>query len=105
MQMVIPFFAGSRVLVAASGCQEAVGCDVREIDGGLNNSPEDRCQERTGVQSIGFDAACAGQGGCDRADRVFGYVIGPDVVDWYYPPTTIDEAEAECGGDEVIDAP
>lgn len=94
-----------------SGCAEAVGCDFRDVDGGLNNGPEDRCQERTGVQAIGFDAACEGlggaaiEGGCPREGIVFGCEIGPDVVDWHYTPTTIDEAQSECGSDEIVDAP
>jgi hypothetical protein len=99
------------ILAFTSACTEAVGCDFRNVEGGLNNGPEDRCQERTGVQAIGFDAACEGlggeaiAGGCDREGIVFGCAIGPDVVDWHYAPTTIDEAASECGSDEVVDAP
>ncbi len=98
-------------LAFTSGCTEAVGCDFRTVEGGLNNGPEDRCQERTGVQAIGFDAACEGlggdaiAGGCDRDGIVFGCAIGPDVVDWHYAPTTLEEAESECGSDEIVDAP
>ena len=88
-----------------------MGCDFRNIEDGLNNGPEDRCQERSNLQSAGFDAVCEGlggdavEGGCDTADIVFGCVIGPDVVDWYYPPKTLDDAQNECAGDEIIDPP
>ena len=97
--------------ILTTACAEAVGCDFRNIDGGLNNGAEPRCQERSGVQTIGFDAACAGLGGeastdgCPREGIVFGCVVGPDVVDWYYAPTTLDDAASECGSAEVIDAP
>lgn len=63
------------------------------------------------MQAIGFDAACEGlggaaiEGGCAREGIVFGCAIGPDVVDWHYAPTTLEEAASECGSDEVIDAP
>ena len=103
--------AVTALLAGASGCQDAVGCDFREIEGGLNNGAEDRCQERTGFQAAGFDVVCDGlggaavDGGCDREGIVFGCVIGEDVIDWYYEPHTIDDATLECGSDEVVDPP
>lgn len=94
---------------AFSGCN--AGCDFRTVQDGLNNGPEDRCQERTGFQGFGFEAMCKSlsatpvRGGCDKSTAVFGCKQGPDVTDWYYPPKTRDDAERECGNDTIVDPP
>lgn len=100
--------------LALTGCSTAVGCDFREVEDGLNNGPEPRCQERTGFQAASFGPACAAlsakvvEGGCPRDGIVFGCEVsggGGDVVDWYYPPKTRADAETECGSEKLRDAP
>lgn len=100
-------------LLALSGCSNAVGCDFREVEeGGLNNGPEPRCQERVNLQALSFGPACAGlgakvvEGGCPNEGIVFGCSQGADVVDWYYAPKTrAADAEQECGNDPIVDPP
>lgn len=110
--MVLVVVVGACTLAPLlTGCSEAVGCDFRDVESGLNNGPEDRCQERTNLQAAGFDVTCDGlgatsiEGGCPREGIVFGCEIGPDVVDWYYEPHTADDAALECGGDPILEAP
>ncbi len=100
---------------AIPGSDAVVGCDFRDVDEGLNNGDEARCQERTGLGATGFAATCEGLGGtasddgCDRDGIVFGCNLGEsgneDVIDWYYAPKTADDATLECGGDTIVDAP
>ena len=81
---------------------ETIGCDFRN----QASSPEDRCQERSGLQSNGFDAMCEGlggkvvDGGCSRKDSVGECATAEDVVDVYYSPTTAADAEADCADDD-----
>lgn len=92
-----------------TGCD--AGCDFRTVKDGLNNGPEDRCQERRGFQGFGFEATCKGlgatavPGGCDTSTVVFGCDLGGGVIDWYYPPKTRDDAPQECGSDKILEAP
>jgi hypothetical protein len=92
-----------------SGCD--AGCDFRNVQQGLNNGPEPRCQERKGLQGFGFEATCKGlnatavAGGCDKTGAVFGCDLGQGVIDWYYPPKTRENATQECGNDKVVDPP
>ncbi len=89
----------------------AVGCDFREVEDGLNNGPEDRCQERTGLQAVSFGPACSAlsakvvEGGCPTEGIVFGCQQNADVVDWHYAPTTRDQAEQECRSQTILDPP
>ncbi len=111
---------GATVIVVMSsflltGCSSAVGCDFREVKDGLNNGPEDRCQERTGLQAATFGPACAAlsakvvEGGCPHEGIAFGCEVsggGGDVIDWYYAPKTrAANAESECGSQKIVDAP
>lgn len=104
---VIVCFVVVVLAAAVSGC-DTVGCDFR--DGSLNG-PEDRCQDRSGFQSIGFKEACgasggeAVEGGCPVEGVVFGCDLGQGVTDWYYDPTSPDDDESECGSDPIVDAP
>ena len=95
-------------LLVTSGCgADGIGCDFRE---GSVNGPEPRCQERTGLQGLPvFGATCealqgtAIDGGCPREGAVAGCIIGSgggDVIDWYYAPTTREEAEIKCVDDD-----
>ena len=106
------------VLAVTAACDigEKVGCDFRVVDeDGLNNGAEDRCQERSGIGATGFGASCEGiggtvvDGGCPVEGIVFGCDLGDSgtdpVIDWYYAPHTIDEAEQLCGSDTIVDAP
>lgn len=105
------------VVVSASlfsGCSSAVGCDFRDVKDGLNNGPEPRCQERTGIQATTFGPSCAAlsakvvDDGCPRDGIVFGCEVsggGGDVVDWYYAPKTRANAEIECGNEKILEAP
>ncbi len=95
------------VVVTAAGCGGAVGCDFRQKD-----NPEDRCQERRNIQSVGFDAACqalsgkAVDGGCPTDGIVAGCALSGDITDWYYAPKTRDDVVSACDGDgDVIDPP
>jgi hypothetical protein len=102
--------AALATLSFTQGCANAVGCDFREAPDGRQ---EDRCQERRGFQALGaFGATCDGlggetiDGGCPTEDIVAGCDLGGDgdVIDWYYPPKTRADVEAECEGEgEVID--
>lgn len=100
------------VFSSLSGCGIGVGgsafCDFRT---GSSNGPKPRWQER--VNSIAgetFKAACKGlqgaegSGTCPRDNTVGGCTIGTQgdgskVNDWYYPPTTLDEAKKTCASD------
>lgn len=99
------------VIASLSGCSSAVGCDFRDVKEGLNNGPEPRCQERTGLQAATFGGACEAlsatvlNGGCPHEGIVFGCNLGTDVVDWYYAPKTRADAEQECGNDPIVEAP
>jgi len=104
------------IVSSACGAGEKVGCDFRAVDEeGLNNGNEDRCQERAGLGATGFAATCEGiggtvvDGGCPTEGIVFGCDLGESgtdpVIDWYYAPHTVDEAEQECGSDTIVDAP
>ena len=103
-----------------SGCLVAgtIGCDLR-VDSAVNG-PEDRCQERTGLQGNalfgGFCEVLGGdevKGGCPTDGIVAGCDISEGagvtggVIDWYYEPTTLEEVEADCASDDgvVVDAP
>lgn len=83
------------------------GCDFRDA---TLASPEPRCQERSGLSSAAFTAACKGlqgktvKGGCDTETSVGGCDVGAQgdgtrVVDWYYSPKTAADVQAECDGD------
>ncbi len=113
----IALFAIVVVVVSTVGCGDGTtGCDFRVVDeGGLNNGSEDRCQERSGIGATGFGGSCeaAGgtvvEGGCPVEGIVFGCDLGDSgtdpVIDWYYAPHTIEQAEQECGSDTIVDAP
>ena len=119
----LPFASGARVLmiqtnvVALSfsllalggtlGCGgAAVGCDFRT---GSVNGPEDRCQERAGVDAEAFRGACEGlqgevaEGGCPEAGRVLGCVISDTplstTTNWYYVPMERATADQRCEGE------
>lgn len=89
---------------------DTVGCDFRD---GSANGPEPRCQERSGLQgNLAFQETCetlGGElvdGGCPDEDQiVFGCELGADVVDWYYPPKTAADADQDCDGESILDAP
>lgn len=101
--------------LSLAGCDlggGAVGCDFRE---GSLNGPEDRCQERTGLQAATFDAACEASGGvpvdggCPMDGVVAGCLLNGsgangDVIDWYYAPETVESVTSSCGSsDEFIE--
>ena len=76
-----------------------VSCDFR--------SSENRCQERRGTQAanpLAFQSICETANGvyssnaCPTASIVAGCRDG-DVTDWYYPPRTMAEVQAECAED------
>jgi len=101
------------LMVSLGGCGvvfDTVGCDFREDSA---NGPEPRCQERSGLQgNIAFQETCdtlAGElvdGGCpDEDEIVFGCQQGADVIDWFYPPKTMDDADNECGSSTILDPP
>ncbi len=98
-------------LLALSGCSNAVGCDFREVEDGLNNGPEPRCQERLNLQALSFGPACAAlsakvvEGGCPHEGIVFGCAQNADVIDWHYAPLTRADAERECGSQAILDPP
>ncbi len=101
---------GASVTFSGCGFFGDTGCDFREVDeDGLNNGPEDRCQERRGLQGTGFGATCEGlgakavTGGCPREGIVAGCEIGADVIDWYYEPMTRAEVEDACRGDKLVE--
>jgi hypothetical protein len=87
------------------GGPNGVGCDFRE---GSLNGPEDRCQERRGLQSTAFGPACEASGGvviedgCPREGIIGGCDLGQDVFDWYYAPTTVEDINCDT---EVLDPP
>ena len=96
------------VLPALTGCGNAVGCDFRADS---VNGPEDRCQERSGLSASSFSGACEAlqgevlDGGCPREDAVAECSLGlqgdgTEVIDVYYAPMPVDEAESACGDDE-----
>jgi hypothetical protein len=93
------------VLLAGCAVGGTVGCDFRD---GSVNGPEDRCQERSGLQATSFDGACELSGGevldgaCPDADKVAGCDLGQDVIDWYYAPMTREDAESECGDPAAV---
>lgn len=98
------------VTAVTAGCDRAVGCDFREAQ---FTGAEPRCQERSGLQANGFDLVCEGlqadpvEGGCPVEGIVAGCAVeggGTDVVDWFYPPTTREEVEADCDT-EVLEPP
>lgn len=78
-----------------------IGCDFRA----QTSSPEDRCQERAGIQSNGFDSMCDGlggdvvDGGCSRDGSIGECDEGSGVVDIYYAPMSVEDAEADCADD------
>ena len=84
---------------------------------GLAERPENRCQVRTGLQALSFNAACEAAGGevvvgnCPADGIVGGCVLmadGPSggVTDWYYTPETAESAESACGANEpFVEAP
>jgi hypothetical protein len=88
------------------GGPNGIGCDFRE---GSLNGPEDRCQERRGFQSMGFEQACQASGGepladgCPREGIVGGCDLGQDVFDWYYEATAVEDINCDSG--EVLDPP
>ncbi len=93
------------------GALETIGCDFRA---GSLNGPEDRCQERGGLQSTSFDSACTVsggevvEGGCDMEGVVAGCTLDSgsgDITDWYYAPTTLDEVTADCEGEGTVVEP
>lgn len=95
-------------LVSACGIGgESASCDFREeMVNGI------RCQQRDGIQALGFLQACETSGGdpidgpCPDAGKVQGCVFdsSADVVDWYYEPMTLEQIERECESDgELID--
>ncbi len=110
MKRIALFSVAVLVVAVTAACERAVGCDFRN---GSLNGPEDRCQERAGIQSTGFDGACVASGGevvdgddgCPTEGIVGGCDLGQGVIDWYYEPTTQDELESNCGSDTVLDAP
>lgn len=88
-----------------AACGEPVGCDFRADS---VNGPEDRCQERSGLSGPQFSGMCEGlqgevvEGGCPREDAVAECNTGTQgdgspVIDVYYEPMTVEEAERECG--------
>ena len=96
----------SALLSSSCGGPNGIGCDFRE---GSLNGPEDRCQERRGVQAPAFGPSCAAAGGetlddgCPREGIVGGCDLGQDVFDWYYAPTALDDITCDSG--EVLDPP
>ena len=96
-----PLLALLVVVVASlsSACGSATGCDLRP--------DEDRCQDRLGFQQFGFGPFCDGiggqsvEGGCPDEGKVLGCDTGTgEVIDWYYEPTTREEAEAACADED-----
>lgn len=99
--------ASITTIAALSGCANAVGCDLRP--------DEDRCQERTGLQTFGYAQFCdatvgtAVEGGCPDEGKVLGCDLGEQsggaFFDWYYEPMSRADAEAECADEdgEVIE--
>lgn len=98
-----------------SACAAAAGCDLRNA---TISDPEPRCQERTGAQGTPLFAAFCDplggegvQGGCPDRDQIVGGCmdasLGGDIIDWYYPPETVESVQATCeaDGDEFVDAP
>lgn len=86
---------------------DPVGCDFREDS---VNGPEDRCQERSGLSASSFSAMCEGlagevvDGGCPRDGAVGECDLGNQgdgtaVIDVYYAPMTVEEAQSECDGE------
>ncbi|MFN7146828.1 MAG: hypothetical protein ACK4YP_23845 [Myxococcota bacterium] len=80
---------------------DTIGCDFRQDD-------DPRCQDRTGLQSNGFDVACEASGGvvidggCPTDGSVAGCTSalpGGDVTDWYYAPETLETVTATCESD------
>jgi hypothetical protein len=103
--------ASSLSSVVLAACGETVGCDFREDS---VNGPEDRCQERSGLSGAQFSGMCEGlqgevvEGGCPREDAVAECLTGTQgdgspVVDVYYEPMTLAEAEDECGDGELTE--
>jgi hypothetical protein len=92
-------------VLSGCGVSGSASCDFR--DGGTNGS-EPRCQERVDTLAAeAFKATCgvargvAANGRCARADSVGGCEVGTQgdgskVNDWYYPPKTRSDAEADC---------
>lgn len=91
------------------GCDvgPGVGCDFRD---GSANGPEPRCQQRDGADAAAFAGSCEAlggeviDGGCDTTGSVGGCEISGDnplttVIDFYYPPLTAADAQAECAED------
>lgn len=97
------------LVLGLGGCGAAhMGCDFR--DGSLDG-PEDRCQDREGLDASTFGATCealgaeAVSGGCDLAGAVGGCDISEGnplttVINYYYSPLTATDGEAECTQDE-----
>ena len=108
MKRIALFCFAVAVVAVTASCGDAKGCDFR--DGSLNG-PEDRCQERAGLQGIGFGPACQTSGGeeldepCPDEGKVSGCDLGQGVTDWYYEPMPLEEAQGNCGASEpVVDA-
>jgi hypothetical protein len=110
-----PMFPGPILLaVLLCGCFPTtiaggghVGCDFRD---GSVNGPEDRCQDRDGLDAGVFGTTCeqlGGEvidGGCDTSDALGGCDISEGssattVINYYYPPMTEADAIAECDSD------
>lgn len=101
MRLVLASAAVAAAL-SSSACGAAVGCDLRP--------DEDRCQERTGIQTFGFGPFCDGiggaqvEGGCPDEGKVLGCDLGEvgggSFIDWYYEPTTRAEAEEKCADED-----
>ena len=84
-----------------------VGCDFRN---GSVNGPEDRCQDREGIDASSFATTCEQldgevvEGGCDLTGIVGGCDISAGstvttVIDYFYAPTTEADAMADCDSD------
>ena len=93
------------------GADSSSHCDFREA---TVATPEPRCQERLNTrpepaellkQTCNGVGGRSGDGGCPREGVVGGCFVGEqgdgsDINDWYYAPTTKDEAMAECADED-----
>lgn len=102
------------LFLVLSGCGVVAGntgCDLRVETAA--NGPEDRCQERTGVQGNAlygsFCEVLGGEevkGGCPDDGKVVGCDLSAGfsatgkVIDWYYEPMARADAEAACADDD-----
>jgi hypothetical protein len=94
--------------LALSACKigGTTSCDFR-----VGDDPEDRCQERNGVQGgAAFAGTCDAVGGesakgeCPDPDQIVGGCkigeLSGEVIDWYYAPKTLEEVQAICEDDD-----